>query len=89
MCHKGWSLIVLVIILLTAILLGLWLDSRTANPQRIEQALKKIDQDPRHYLAANQSTLNITPAQQAQLAQSFLKLYFSPGMTMPIPPLTL
>jgi SH3 domain containing protein/putative gamma-D-glutamyl-L-diamino acid endopeptidase-like protein len=64
--------------LLVAILLGLWLNSRTANSQKIEHALSQIDQDPRHYVVAGQRTLNITPAQQQQLAQAFLKLYFSP-----------
>lgn len=78
MCHKGWSFFGLVLMVLVAVLLGLWLNSRTANSQKIERALSQIDQDPRHYLVAGTPTLNITPAQQEQLAQTFLKLYFSP-----------
>ncbi len=44
----------------------------------VEKKVKKIDQNPLHYLNADQKTFDVTPQQQAQLKQSFLTLYFFP-----------
>lgn len=44
----------------------------------VEKKVSKIDQNPTHYLSADQKTFHVTPQQLAQLKQSFLILYFFP-----------
>lgn len=79
MCCKniGWLLAVFVIIV---VLLAGWrlISGEEATSATMDKKLSKIDQDPTHYVVADQPTLTISPAEQAQLTQTFLALYFSP-----------
>ncbi len=48
------------------------------NQSVLEKKIIKIDQDPSHYITANQKTLKISNEQLSQLKKTFLTLYFSP-----------
>ncbi len=44
----------------------------------VERKIKRIDQDPTHYVTAGQKTFTVTPQQSEQLKKFFLTLYFFP-----------
>ncbi len=48
------------------------------NAVTLNKKISQYSQDPVHYAAIAQPLLNISPADQAQLAAMFLNLYFSP-----------
>lgn len=76
-CRKLCYFLVSLLIIVLLILAAVWKISTTATHAKIQKRLNVIDQDPTHWIGNQPDKQLISPEQQAQMAQSFIHLYFS------------